>query len=97
MKPQILFALLVTLLIAAEPTEGQKNAKAQADLARTVYEGMIKRYQAGDFPFDIEKFSLWSHRWASAQRDSLGTFDKENGEGQHFNQVRSGRGRISST
>jgi hypothetical protein len=66
------FALLASLLIlAVEPTEEQKNAKIQADLAQTYYKGMMSSYNnSADQPFDIEKFSLWSWRWASAQRDA---------------------------
>lgn len=73
MKRQTPLVLLVGLMIAAAaPTDEHKDAKIQADLARTFYQGMMERHKHAphEQPFDVEKFALWSRRWASSQRDA---------------------------
>src|SRR5881398_2865618 len=52
----------------------QKEAQALAALAREVYEGALQRsMQEPQFQhFDCDKFSLWSKRWAEAERDARG-------------------------
>lgn len=53
---------------------GQKEARTLAALAREVYEGALQRsLQEPQFAhFDCDKFSLWSKRWAEAERDARG-------------------------
>jgi hypothetical protein len=48
----------------------RNNAKARADAARKVYEGLLNRMRMdAGFKLDSDALYLWSRRWMNAQRE----------------------------
>lgn len=65
----VVLLLMSSVVPADAPKTDPAAARAQADLARTVYAG-LQRGQvtyALDPPYDPESIVLWSRRWAEAE------------------------------
>jgi hypothetical protein len=64
--------LILPVLRADEPPRANTklaNAKARAEAARKVYEGLLGRAKVDQNGLDLDKLDLWSRRWMEADQE----------------------------